>query len=114
MSTYWIVNLRTKQYFICSDDGTFFDGDWKKKTPWPDEQYVNLTAQKVWLDQVFSDGAFYGYDLCRNGMLVGVYFDSAVFTRTTIQPHILQLKRQHDVASVFYHSLTKVEGVINA
>ena len=111
---YWIVNLLTKEYFPCNDDTDFFEGDWKQKTPWPDERYVNLSAQKVYSDQIFEkDKAFYGYDLCQRGMLVGVYYDKDLMSRNKIDAAVKQLRRQHDVAFLMRHALKKCDDIID-
>jgi len=106
---YWIVNFRTKQYCPLNTEGSFFDGDWRVKTPWPDEDYVNLYAQSVNTDEIFEIDMFYGYDLCRDGMLVGVYFDSDKYTLGTAKQYVSRLKREQDVCSVLYHALKRVE-----
>jgi len=111
---YWIVNLVTKEYFPCSDEHNFFDGDWRTQTPWPNANYFELSAQRIWNDQVFvADKAFYGYDLCQDGMLVGVYYDMDAISQKKIDEAIENLRRQHDVAFLMKHALRKNDNIIN-
>lgn len=105
---YWIIHLFKRQYFEVVDDGTFFDGDWKQKTPWKDEQYVNLAAQKIYTDQSFDKYLFYNYDLCMSGMIVGLYYDTAQYSPAAAEMYLNKLKRQHDVARVMRYGLQKV------
>ena len=104
-SNYWIVNLNTREYYPVINEGSFFDGDWKQQTPWP-ETYIHLSAQKIYSDQVFQENVFYNYDLTSSGMIVGVYYDVTTIKEKDVKEHIKRLKRQHDVVRVNYHPLT--------
>lgn len=110
-SQYWIINWVTREYYPVSSD--FFEGDWRKNTPWPYTDYADFSAQKIYSDQVFQEKVFYGYDLTQNGMIVGVYYDVSVALKD-VQAHVEKLRREHDVVSVSYHALTLREKEINA
>lgn len=109
--TYWIVNLATKQY--CPIDNAtmdFFDGDWKQKTPFRESGYIDLTAQRVRDDQRANDHLFYNYDLCADGMIVGIYADMDHVDEAQIDRFLSELKGKQDVASAFIHRLTRANA----
>lgn len=108
---YWIINLNTKQYIVV-DGSLFFEGDWKLNTPWPDSDYIDLMAIQIYTDQIFQPNMVYAYDLCRNGMLVGVYYDSTKYERRDVTPHVRKLKSKQDVANVHYYALAPVNSEV--
>ncbi len=110
---YWIVNIKKKQYITVPNTNAFFDGDWRLKTPWPEESYSFLTAQRVHSDQLFfgdtvqNATAFFGYDLCRDGMLMGVYYDADVHKKGEVRFVVERFRRNHDVVSISYYPLQR-------
>lgn len=103
---YWLVNLKTKEYLKFTDTGDFFDGDWKAKTVFASENYIDLVVVKETTEQVFSDFMIWDYDLCYSGMIVGLYFDKAEITHEFANSFIEALRTKQDVAQVYMHSLS--------
>lgn len=105
---YWLVNFKTKEYLKFTDTGDFFDGDWKAKTAFSSENYIDLVVVKVSTDQVVSDYMIWAYDLCYSGMIVGLYFDKAHVTPEAANTFLKDLRTKQDVAQVYVHSLSLV------
>lgn len=108
MAKHWIVNLETKTYFVVEDhDGTFFDDEWKAKTPFRDSSYIDLSTQTVRENQKKGDYLFYDADLCRSGLIVGIYADEQKVTRQEAEQFLEELRCKQDVASAYIHMLTR-------
>ncbi|MDY0282377.1 MAG: hypothetical protein RBR35_17660 [Salinivirgaceae bacterium] len=106
MRNYWLINHRTKQYApIHNIENDFFDGDWKEKTPFATEDYIDLDCQTVWPDQKANEYLFYSYDLCRDGMRVGVFYDEDRVSKEEVNSFISTLRRKQDVAFSKNYSL---------
>jgi hypothetical protein len=106
---YWLVNLDTKEYTKVVDNGDFFDtDDWKTQTPFAGANYIDLSMQKVWPDQKVNDHMVWGYDLCRDGMIVGLYHDSAHVSHADAKAFIEELRVKQDVAQAYIHGLSFV------
>lgn len=106
---YWLVNLATKEYTKVVDNGDFFDvDDWKTQTPFADANYIDLSMQKVWPDQKVSEYMVWGHDLCRDGMIVGLYFDKAHVSRAQAEAFLSSLRGKQDVAAAYFHELSFV------
>jgi len=106
LRNYWLINHRTKQYApIHNIENDFFDGDWKEKTPFATEDYIDLDCQTVWPDQKANEYLFYSYDLCRDGMRVGVFYDEDRVSKEEVNAFISTLRRKQDVAFSKNYSL---------
>lgn len=101
---HWIINHRTKT-FIFTDTETW-DGDWK-------ERYSNVKDEPdyQWVDaQTFHDfttqGIPYAYDLCTQGMLLGLYVDTSKYSTADIKAAEKELRHNHDIHIFNIHRLT--------
>jgi len=105
---YWLVNLRTKEYTsFCDED--FFDGDWKLKTPFANEDYIDIMVVRAWPHQTVNEYMIWGNDLCRDGMIVGLYFDKAHVSMEQAMQFIRELSQKQDVAQHYIHELSFIE-----
>lgn len=115
MARYWIVNLQSKRYFPIEDrDGSFFDGEWKNRTPFRSANYIDLSAQKIRPEQTQNEHLFYDADLSANGLIVGVYADQAHVTRGEAERFLDALRQKQDVACGFIHMLTREKSPMAA
>ena len=105
---YWLVNLRTKELTKFEPDSDFWDGDWKLKTPFADANYIDLHAFRIWPEQKVSEDMAWDHDLCRDGMIVGLYYNSEAVTREQAEAFIKELSGRQDVAHTYYHPLVEV------
>lgn len=108
---YWIVNWATKEFYVMdlASNPDFFDGDWRKRTPFPDANYIDLHAQRVRPAQQVDDYLVWGDDLSREGMIVGIYYDKEHKKHKDVTAFIDELRRKQDVAYVYIHPLTRIE-----
>lgn len=106
--SFWLINFRTQKYvpYHTLPPDFFATDDWPKKTPLGDDP-DNVFCQSVWHDQKQGDHLFYGYDLCRDGMIVGVYYDKDKVTKQEVDDFVRNLKRNHDVVSLRKFPLTR-------